>query len=181
MKVIKYIQSDLYRYSGKISVINFLRYYFFNQAFHVQVWFRLSVLGGPVGLIATVISEMLQRKTGIILGVGTKIGYGLYIGHSGPVVINQGTKIGDNVNLSQFTSIGSNSSNFAIIGNNVYIGPNVSIVEGVSIGNNVTIGAGSVVVKDIDDNATAAGNYAKVLNYNNPGRFINKIWRKECE
>lgn len=35
-----------------------------------------------------------------------------------------------------------------------------------------TIGAGSVVTKDIPDNATAAGNYAKVLNFNNPGRFI---------
>ena len=40
------------------------------------------------------------------------------------------------------------------------------------IGNNVTIGAGSVVTKDIPDNATAAGNYAKVLNFNQPGRYI---------
>ena len=40
------------------------------------------------------------------------------------------------------------------------------------IGNNVTIGAGSVVTKDLPDNSTCAGNYAKVLNYNNPSRYI---------
>ena len=44
--------------------------------------------------------------------------------------------------------------------------------------NNVTIGAGSVVVKDLPDYATVAGVPAKVLNYNNPGRYIaNKF---EC-
>lgn len=34
------------------------------------------------------------------------------------------------------------------------------------------IGAGSVVTKDIPDNATAVENYAKVINYDNPGRYI---------
>ena len=50
------------------------------------------------------------------------------------------------------------------------------IVENVNIGNSVTIGAGAVVTKDIPDNATAAGNYAKVLNYTRPGRFIANQW-----
>ena len=36
-------------------------------------------------------------------------------------------------------------------------------MEPVRIGNNVTIGAGSVVTKDIPDNAVAAGNPAKVI------------------
>ena len=82
------------------------------------------------------------------------------------------TKIGNNCNVSQFLTIGTNTNNPATIGDNVYIGPNVCIVEGVHIGNNVTIGAGSVVTKNIPDNATVAGVPAKVLNYNNPGRFI---------
>lgn len=112
------------------------------------------------------------------MGIDTKIGYGLYIGHSGPIVVNPGTTIGNNVNISQFTTIGSNSNRFAKIGNNVYIGPGVSVVEGVLIGDNATIGAGSVVTKDIPSKATAAGNYAKVLNYNQPGRYINNKWRE---
>ena len=49
------------------------------------------------------------------------------------------------------------------IGHNVWIGGSVTILPGVTIGNNVTIGAGSVVVKDIPDNSIAAGNPAKVV------------------
>lgn len=41
--------------------------------------------------------------------------------------------------------------------NNVYIGPNVCIVEHVHIGDNAKIGAGAVVVKDVPANATAVG------------------------
>ena len=49
------------------------------------------------------------------------------------------------------------------IGDNVWIGGSVTILPGVSIGNNVTIGAGSVVTRDLPDNVIAAGNPAKVL------------------
>ena len=82
----------------------------------------------------------------------------MYIGHGGPIIINPTTIIGNNCNLSQFTTIGSNEGHAAKIGDNTYIGPNVCIVEAVTIGNNVTIGAGSVVTKDIQDNSTSVGN-----------------------
>lgn len=49
------------------------------------------------------------------------------------------------------------------IGNNCWIGGSVTILPGVTIGDNVTIGAGSVVVKDIPSNTLAAGNPAKVM------------------
>ena len=48
------------------------------------------------------------------------------------------------------------------IGNNVWIGGNVCILPGVTIGDNVTIGAGSVVTKNIPSNVTAFGNPCKV-------------------
>ena len=100
----------------------------------------------------------------------------MYIGHNGPIRISPTAVIGNNVNLSQFTTVGSNKAHAATIGDNVYIGPNVCVVENVKIGNNATIGAGSVVTKDIPENATAVGNYAKVINYNNPGQFIKNRW-----
>ena len=92
------------------------------------------------------------------------------------MVVNGGTIIGNNVNLSQFLNIGTNHDTPAIIGDNVYIGPQVSIIEDVRIGNNSTIGAGAVVTKDVPENATAAGVPAKVLNLNNPGRYIYNRW-----
>lgn len=52
------------------------------------------------------------------------------------------------------------------IGNNVWIGGNVVILQGVTIGDNTVIGAGSVVTKDIPSNCIAAGNPAKIIKEN---------------
>ena len=49
------------------------------------------------------------------------------------------------------------------IGNNVWIGGSVTILPGVKIGDNVTIGAGSVVTKDIPSNCVAISNPCKVV------------------
>lgn len=49
------------------------------------------------------------------------------------------------------------------IGNNVWLGENVTILKGVTIGNNVIIGLGSIVTKSIPDNCVAVGCPAKVI------------------
>lgn len=49
------------------------------------------------------------------------------------------------------------------IGDNVWIGGNVVIMPGIKIGNNVTVGAGSVVTKDIPDNKLAFGNPCEII------------------
>lgn len=70
-------------------------------------------------------------------------------------------------------SIGTNKRTPAVIGDNVYIGPHVSIVEDVHIGNNATIAAGAVVVKDVPENATVGGVPAKVLSVSSGRRWIH--------
>lgn len=49
------------------------------------------------------------------------------------------------------------------IGNDVWIGANVTVLRGVHIGNGAVIGAGSVVVKDIPEYSIAVGNPARVV------------------
>lgn len=49
------------------------------------------------------------------------------------------------------------------VGNDVYIGMNVTILPGVEIGNWVIIGIGAVVTKDIPDNSVVAGVPARVI------------------
>lgn len=50
-----------------------------------------------------------------------------------------------------------------VIGENCWIGRNVSIMKGVTIGDNCVIAANSVVTKSIPANCIAAGNPAKVV------------------
>lgn len=49
------------------------------------------------------------------------------------------------------------------IGENVFLGSDVTILKGVTIGKNAVIGNGSVVTKNIPDNVIAAGNPAKII------------------
>lgn len=49
------------------------------------------------------------------------------------------------------------------VGNNVWFGGNITVLPGVTIGDNSTIGAGSVVTKDIPANSLAIGNPCKVI------------------
>ena len=50
-----------------------------------------------------------------------------------------------------------------IVGDNVWVGGSSIICAGVTIGENTTIGAGSVVTKDIPSNVVAVGNPCRVL------------------
>lgn len=52
-----------------------------------------------------------------------------------------------------------------VVGDYARIGANCTILPGVRIGSNALIGAGSVVVHDIPDNAVAVGNPARVIKY----------------
>ena len=81
------------------------------------------------------------------------------------------------------------------VGNNVFIGCNVTILPGVEIKDNVIIAAGSVVTKDVKENTVVGGNPAKEIStfdeyvenrkkdnvdglYPNCDAVINQVWDK---
>ena len=110
------------------------------------------------------IGPFVEIQKGVELGSNCKIqshsficelvniGNNCFIGH-GVVFINDTMKMGP--------ADGDRSKwKKTIIGNNVSIGSNASILP-VSICNNVVIGAGSVVTKNIDEPGIYAGNPAK--------------------
>ena len=113
-------------------------------------------------------------------GYNISVGENFYANHN--LVILDGAKVefGDNVfvgpNCGFYTAghpIDIKSRNEGIeyakpikVGNNVWFGGNVSVMPGVTIGDNVTIGAGSVVTKDIPSNCVAYGNPCKVKREN---------------
>jgi len=167
------IKSDHYRQTGKVeSLWKIIRNNRKSCNSSLLFWFRLCQYRGTFFRLFCHIYYKVSRKANIYLPPMTRIGYGFDIGHGMSMVINGGTIIGNNVCLSHFVSIGTNHDTPAIICDNVYIGPNSNIIEDVCIGSNATIGAGTVVTKDIPSDATAVGSPARVINYDKPARYI---------
>lgn len=171
------IRSDYYRHTGqKLSLFKMWIKTFRNPVFRLSFWLRLAAYRGWLYYYARLRLASVSQRYGLQISPTCRIGYGLYIGHGFGTIINPTAVIGNNVNLSQFTTIGSNKGKAATIGDNVYIGPSVCIVEDVCIGSNVSIGAGSVVVKNVPKNTTVAGVPSKVISEKAPGRFVNRRW-----
>ncbi|MBL0710312.1 MAG: bifunctional UDP-N-acetylglucosamine diphosphorylase/glucosamine-1-phosphate N-acetyltransferase GlmU [Colwellia sp.] len=103
-----------------------------------------------------------MKKT--TLGEGSKAGHLTYLGD---------TIIGKNVNIGAGTITcnydGVNKSQ-TIIDDNAFIGSNSSLVAPVVIGSTATIGAGSVIAKDVgsDELAVARGKQRNIKNWQRP-------------
>ena len=178
------LQSDYYRSHGcKAGVWRMYLYALYEPSFMFLFWHRLSQVKGWLWLYAKWRHRRLMFKYGLMIASSTKIGYGFFIGHPQGVVINHTAVIGNNVNISQFLTIGSNETRAAVIGDNVYVGPHVCLVENVHTGSNATIGAGSAVTKDVKADDVVAGNPAHEINAKVwPGKYINNKYPlpKEC-
>lgn len=177
-----YIRSDYYRVTGRRndSLFKMWTHTILDGGFRFLFWFRLAKCNS---LIRGGYARFRYRITGarmhIIIERSTEIGYGFRIVHGGPCVINASAKIGDNVDLYQYVTIGSMFMQAATIGDCVYIGPSVCIVENVKIGDGATIGAGAVVVKDVAAGSTVAGNPAHVISMKELGRLVWRRWNRE--
>mgnify|MGYP000166489787 CR=1 FL=1 len=175
MTPMQLIQADLFRFGGETTSMALIKALLGgNRSFKYTFWLRMC---RSQSLVVRLISRYMHRhlsiKYQIQIPKETEIGPGLYLGHATTIVVSSTAVIGRNCNLSHFVSIGSNHGKAATLGNNVYVGPHVCLVEDVSVGDNVTIGAGSIVIKSIPVNMTAVGNPARVINHGHTAQYIS--------
>lgn len=102
----------------------------------------------------------------------TRIEGGVCIAHPYSTILNA-ESIGKNFTCIHCTTLGAKNNGRPVIGDDVTLGACVTIIGPVKVGNNVTIGAGSVVVKDIPDNCIAVGNPAKVVKYKSNVQIVS--------
>ena len=135
--------------------------------------------------IARLISQLARFFTGIEIHPGAKIGKGLFIDHGMGVVIGETCEIGDNVLIYHGVTLGGTGKDkgkrHPTIGNNVMISCGAKVLGPINIADNVKIGAGSVVLKDVDKNCTVVGVPARCTgggchcDKNNPSDTIDQL------
>ncbi len=120
--------------------------------------------------IARAISQRSRYKTGIEIHPGATIGKGLFIDHGMGVVIGETTEIGDNCTLYQGVTLGGTGKDHGkrhpTLGNNVLVGAGAKVLGPFKVGDNARIAAGSVVLAEEPENATAVGVPARVVRLN---------------
>ena len=111
----------------------------------------------PVISVSAVLSESAKIEEGVFVGENSYIGPNSKIGAMS--IINTGALIEHDCSIGSFNHISVNSSLGGGVqtGDNVFIGMGANIVNGIIIGNYSVVGAGSLVMRSIKDNATVWG------------------------
>jgi serine O-acetyltransferase len=142
---------------------------------------RLEILltyGGVQALLAHRISHAMHESgvpiaprflanvtkvvTGVEIHPAAKIGRALFIDHGAGVVIGETSEIGDDVTLYQGVTLGGTGfkrgKRHPTVGSDVVVGSGAKLLGPIKVGERVKIGANSVVIHDVPDNATVVGN-----------------------
>jgi len=143
----------------------FLCYPGFQSIFILIFTHKLWKLKIP--LIPRLLSHLNRLVTGIEIHPGAKIGKRVFIDHGMGVVIGETAEIGNNCLLYQGVTLGgtgkSHGKRHPTLKENVVVGAGAKVLGSITVGSNTRIGAGSVVVRNVEGNSTVVGVPGRVV------------------
>ena len=120
----------------------------------------LDEVGVP--LAPRMLANVVKVVTGVEIHPAAKIGRGLFIDHGAGVVIGETAEVGDGVTMYQGVTLGgtgfARGKRHPTVGREVMIGSGAKLLGPIEVGARSKIGANSVVVHDVPQNATVVGN-----------------------
>jgi len=119
--------------------------------------------------LLTIIHPSAVIETAAIIEAGTFIAAQAVVGTRTTIgkscIINSGATVDHDNIISDFVHVcpGVNLAGDVAVGARSMIGIGVSVIQGITIGKDCLIGAGSVVIRDVPDGVTVAGNPAREI------------------
>lgn len=121
----------------------------------------IAKVGGKVYGAALLAAEVIS---GVFLDRDTEIGEDFHLVHAGGINIHPDVVIGDRVGLMHGVTLGTGPDGGApVIGDDVFIGANATVLGAVTIGAGARVAANSLVIRDVPEGALAIGVPAKNL------------------
>ena len=121
----------------------------------------------PLKLPARLLSQLGRGLTGVEIHPGATIGHGVFIDHGMGVVIGETAEIGARCLLYQGVTLGGTGKEHGkrhpTLAENVVVGAGAKVLGAITIGTNTRIGAGSVVVRDVESDCTVVGIPGRVI------------------
>lgn len=142
---------------------NSFEVFFCYSGFHAVTMHRVSHWLWVRGFhfLARINSLLCRFFTGVEIHPGAKIGRRFFIDHGMGVVIGETAEVGDDVTIYHGVTLGGVSlkkeKRHPTIGNNVIIGAGAKVLGPFRVGDRVRIGANSVVLHEVPDDATVVG------------------------
>lgn len=149
---------------------------------HAMIAYRIAhfLYGKKIFFLARLISQLARFFTGIEIHPGAKIGKGLFIDHGMGVVIGETTEIGDNVTIYHGVTLGGTGKETGkrhpTVEDNVIIGAGAKVLGPILLRNGSRVGANTVVLKEVPENATVVGCAGRniVKNANDIIEYVDK-------
>lgn len=122
---------------------------------------KIKKIPGVINLIVRIIY-------GCDIPCSLRLPKNIYFAHNGlGVIINESCILGENITIYPHVILGKHKGLCPIIGDNVFIGAKSMILGGVKIGAGAKIGAGSIVMKDVQEGEIIIPVSTKMKNKNN--------------
>lgn len=131
-----------------------------------------------VPIIPNILMRYIRLRFSCYLPFTASLEEGVRFGHNAlGVVVHEQAVIGQNTKIYQNVTIGgrNGSKGCPIIGKNVFIGAGAVLLGDIQIGDNAMIGANAVVLDSVPPNCTAVGVPARIINKNTENIEICKV------
>lgn len=184
------LKADSFRYFGSSGLGQALKGFLISRTFRVIVTMRLcqwACSSNWLVKLALPILQILHRFSCHLAAMDlpwkTEVAAGFAITHGWGLVVSPGAKIGKNVTLFHGVTLGRRdrilengvrSTEYPILEDEVWVGPNAIVVGGVTIGKGSRIAGGAYVSESVPPYSVVSGNPAVVVKENCLPDVVNR-------